>query len=81
MRESGSLEQDADVVTFLFRPEYYGIDTMEGGHSTEGLGEYIIAKQRNGGTGICPMRFHHNIMKYTDIDFYPHPVEQIPDEF
>jgi replicative DNA helicase len=81
LRESGSLEQDADVVTFLFRPEYYGIDTMEGGHSTEGLGEYIIAKQRNGGTGICPMRFHHNIMKYTDIDFYPHPVEQIPDEF
>ena len=81
LRESGSLEQDADVVTFLFRPEYYGIDTMEGGHSTEGLGEYIIAKQRNGGTGICPMRFHHIIMKYTDIDFYPHPVEQIPDEF
>ncbi len=67
LRESGSLEQDADVVSFLFRPEYYGIMEMEGGHSTEGLGEYIIAKQRNGGTGICPMRFHHSIMKYTDL--------------
>jgi replicative DNA helicase len=80
LRESGSLEQDADVVTFLFRPEYYGIMEMDGGHSTEGMGEYIIAKQRNGGTGICPMRFHHNIMKYTDMNVYPHG-QQTQDEF
>jgi replicative DNA helicase len=80
LRESGSLEQDADVVTFLFRPEYYGIMEAEGGQTTNGLGEYIIAKQRNGGTGICPMRFHHNIMKYTDMNVYPHG-QQTQDEF
>jgi replicative DNA helicase len=66
LRESGSLEQDADIVTFLFRPEYYDMMRDERGNSTEGLGEYIVAKQRNGGIGIAPMRFHPSIMKYTD---------------
>lgn len=64
LRESGSLEQDADVVAFLFRPEYYGIDHDEDGNSTIGLGEYIVAKQRNGPTGIAQMEFVHNTMKY-----------------
>jgi replicative DNA helicase len=66
LRESGSLEQDADVVTFLFRPEYYDMMRDERGNSTEGLGEYIVAKQRNGSIGIAQMRFHPSIMKYTD---------------
>jgi replicative DNA helicase len=66
LRESGSLEQDADVVSFLFRPEYYDMLRDERGNSTEGLGEYIVAKQRNGGIGIAQMRFHPSIMKYTD---------------
>lgn len=66
LRESGSLEQDADIVTFLFRPEYYDMLRDESGNSTEGLGEYIVAKQRNGSIGIAQMRFHPSIMKYTD---------------
>jgi replicative DNA helicase len=66
LRESGSLEQDADVVVFLFRPEYYGITRDEAGNDLTGIGEYIVAKQRNGSTGIAPMRFHPNIMRYTD---------------
>lgn len=66
LRESGSLEQDADIVTFLFRPEYYDMLRDERGNSTEGLGEYIVAKQRNGSIGIAQMRFHPSIMKYTD---------------
>lgn len=66
LRESGSLEQDADVVTFLFRPEYYDMLRDDSGNSTEGLGEYIVAKQRNGSIGIAQMRFHPSIMKYTD---------------
>lgn len=66
LRESGSLEQDADVVVFLFRPEYYGVEQTEDGKSTSGLAEYIVAKQRNGGTGIVPMKFKHEIMQYTD---------------
>jgi replicative DNA helicase len=67
LRESGSLEQDADVVAFLFRPEYYGITEDEEGHSTSGLGEYIVAKQRNGPTGIAQMKFDHPVMKYTNL--------------
>jgi replicative DNA helicase len=66
LRESGSLEQDADIVSFLFRPEYYDMMRDEQGNSTEGLGEYIVAKQRNGSIGIAQMRFHPSIMKYTD---------------
>ena len=66
LRESGSLEQDADVVVFLYRPEYYGITETENGTSTEGFAEFIVAKQRNGGTGIVPIKFQHETMQYTD---------------
>jgi replicative DNA helicase len=66
LRESGSLEQDADVVVFLFRPEYYGIKRDEAGNDLTGIGEYIVAKQRNGSTGLAPMRFNANVMRYTD---------------
>lgn len=66
LRESGSLEQDADIVCFLFRPEYYGITEDADGVSTSGLGEFIVAKQRNGQTGIATMQFHHSTMHYTD---------------
>jgi replicative DNA helicase len=66
LRESGSLEQDADVVVFLYRPEYYGITEADDGSSTEGLAEFIVAKQRNGGTGIVPIRFKHETMQYVD---------------
>lgn len=51
LRESGSLEQDADMVIFLYRPEYYGILTDEDGNSTQGIMETIIAKFRNGNPG------------------------------
>jgi replicative DNA helicase len=71
LRESGSLEQDADIVSFLFRPEYYDMMQDENGHSTEGLGEYIVAKQRNGSIGIAKMQFHPSIMKYTDMANMP----------
>ncbi len=48
LRESGSIEQDADAVMFLYRPEYYGITEDERGNSTKGICEIIIAKHRNG---------------------------------
>src|SRR6056297_1191027 len=57
LRESGSIEQDADVVCFLYRPEYYGITTTPGGESTNGLAELIVGKQRNGPVGSTRMFF------------------------
>ncbi len=49
LRDSGSIEQDADMVIFLYRPEYYGITVDDVGESTEGLTEFIISKSRGGG--------------------------------
>jgi replicative DNA helicase len=48
LRESGAIEQDADIVTFIYRPEYYDILQDEEGNSLRGIGEIIIAKHRNG---------------------------------
>jgi replicative DNA helicase len=70
LRETGSLEQDADVVAFLYRPEYYGITEAEGGQSTAGLAEFIVAKQRNGRTGIVPVGFEAAQMYYTNFTNY-----------
>ncbi|MDX1495154.1 MAG: replicative DNA helicase [Longimicrobiales bacterium] len=56
LRESGSIEQDADVVMFLFRPEYYA--SAENRQELEGKAELIVAKQRNGPTGVVPLYFH-----------------------
>lgn len=56
LRDSGSIEQDADIVCFIHRPEKYGIDLTEDGISTEGLGQIIIAKNRNG--VVCDVNLH-----------------------
>jgi replicative DNA helicase len=57
LRESGSIEADADVVMFLYRPEYYGIPSDADGNSTEGVAEVIVAKQRSGPTGTVKLAF------------------------
>ncbi|MDX2285521.1 MAG: replicative DNA helicase [Bacteroidia bacterium] len=66
LRESGSIEQDADVVMFLYRPEYYGFETDDDGNSTAGLAELIIAKQRNGPTGTVRAQFIAKYGKFAD---------------
>lgn len=68
LRESGSIEQDADMVLFLYRPEYYGITEDENGRSQAGIGEVIIAKHRNGETGIVPLRFIGKYVKFADLE-------------
>lgn len=60
LRDSGSIEQDADMVMFLYRPEYYGITTDEIGESTEGLAELEIAKHRNGSLSTIELEFIAN---------------------
>ncbi len=68
LRESGAIEQDADMVMFLYRPEYYGITEDEGGASTAGVGEVIIAKNRNGSLENIKLRFIGRYTKFTDLD-------------
>lgn len=66
LRESGAIEQDADMVMFIYRPEYYQITADDDGNSTEGLAELIIAKHRNGSTDNVKIRFQNHLAKFSD---------------
>ncbi|NBA75425.1 replicative DNA helicase [Emticicia sp. ODNR4P] len=68
LRESGSIEQDADMVMFIYRPEYYGITQDENGQSIAGMGELIIAKNRAGSLDTVQLRFIGKYTKYCDLD-------------
>ncbi len=73
LRESGAIEQDADIVSFIFRPEYYKIDVWDNDEpgnetSTENQAELIIAKHRNGATADVRLSFFKNIAKFADLD-------------
>lgn len=68
LRESGAIEQDADMVLFIYRPEYYKIDQDEQGNPTRGLAELIIAKHRNGALADVKMRFIDKYAKFTDYE-------------
>ncbi len=66
LRESGSIEQDADMVMFLYRPEYYNLNEGQDGASLKGVSEIIIAKHRNGPTGSVELRFNKNFGRFYD---------------
>lgn len=68
LRESGAIEQDADMVMFIYRPAYYGITEDEEGMPTDDLGELIIAKHRNGSLDTVKMRFISNLAKFVDME-------------
>lgn len=71
LRESGQIEQDADMVLFCYRPEYYGIDQYEVDNRVfdgNGLFMLLIAKHRNGELGEIPLRFIHQQTKITNYD-------------
>lgn len=68
LRESGSIEQDADMVMFIYRPEYYKIDTDEAGDSLAGVAEVMIAKNRNGPLKDVRLRFVSKYAKFTDAE-------------
>jgi replicative DNA helicase len=67
LRESGAIEQDADIVMFIYRPDYYKIEQDEKG-DTRGMADIIIAKHRNGATDEVRLRFINTFAKFTDDD-------------
>ncbi len=68
LRESGAIEQDADVVIFIHRPEYYGFMEDEDGNSTQGIAEIIVAKHRNGPVDDIKLNFRKEMAKFSDFD-------------
>jgi replicative DNA helicase len=81
LRESGSIEQDADMVCFLYRPEYYNITQDEAGNSTAGIGEVIIGKNRSGSLDTIQLRFISKYTKFCDLDTYYEAAPGLPGGF
>lgn len=68
LRESGAIEQDADIVSFIYRPEYYGLEQDENGNSTAGIGQVIIAKHRNGALDTISLKFIKDFAKFENME-------------
>ena len=77
LRESGAIEQDADIVSFIYRPEYYGIEEWDDEDHTPSAGqaEFIVAKHRNGGLDNIRMKFVGNLGKFEDLENLDSPFE------
>ena len=72
LRESGAIEQDADIVSFIYRPDYYGfVEDAETGESNFGIGEIIIAKHRNGAQGKVRLRFINEYARFDNLNEVP----------
>jgi replicative DNA helicase len=80
LRESGSLEQDSDMVMFLHRPEYYQIMQDENGNSTVGLAEIIIAKNREGALDTVQTTFIGSQSKFIERVTHQEPLREQPVE-
>jgi replicative DNA helicase len=68
LRDSGALEDHADMVMFIYRPEYYGITEDAEGNYCGGMAEVIVAKHRHGALKNVPLRFIDRLAKFTDLD-------------
>ena len=67
LRESGAIEQDADIVCFIHRPEYYKIYEDNNHNDLHGIAEIIIAKHRNGGVGDVRLSFQSDLALFDNI--------------
>jgi replicative DNA helicase len=77
LRESGAIEQDADIVSFIYRPEYYKIDEWDDEERTptQGQAEFIVAKHRNGGLDSIRLKFIAQLGKFENLDDFDSPFE------
>ncbi|MAZ29019.1 MAG: replicative DNA helicase [Cytophagaceae bacterium] len=77
LRESGAIEQDADIVSFIYRPEYYKIDEWddEERSPTQGQAEFIVAKHRNGGLENIRLKFIGELGKFDNLDDFSTPYQ------
>tara|TARA_B110000263_G_scaffold40570_2_gene32334 strand:+ start:1904 stop:3421 length:1518 start_codon:yes stop_codon:yes gene_type:complete len=77
LRESGAIEQDADIVSFIYRPEYYKIDEWDDEERSPSAGqaEFIVAKHRNGGLNNIKLKFVPNLGKFENLDNFDTPFE------
>ena len=77
LRDSGAIEQDADIVSFIYRPEYYGIDEWDDDDrsSSEGQAEFIVAKHRNGGLDTIRLKFTPQLGKFENLSDVNSPFE------
>jgi replicative DNA helicase len=70
LRESGAIEQDADVVVFIYRPEMYlAAEERKQNTALQGVAEVIVAKQRNGPTGTIKLAFQDKYARFADLEF------------
>ncbi len=80
LRESGSIEQDADVVLFINRPEVYGIQTYDDKTPTEGTAEIIVGKQRNGPIGTARLAYVKKYARFENLAFqFDEPDMEMPE--
>ncbi len=77
LRESGAIEQDADIVSFIYRPEYYKVETWEDDTPTENQAEFIIAKHRNGKTGDIRLRFDGKFGRFSELNMLQNEYQEI----
>jgi replicative DNA helicase len=77
LRESGAIEQDADIVSFLYRPEYYKIDEWDDEDRTPSAGqaEFIVSKHRNGGLNSIKLKFISSLGKFENLNTFENPFE------
>ena len=80
LRESGAIEQDADIVSFIYRPEYYKIDEWDDDEQspTAGQAEFIIAKHRNGSLENIRLKFIGNLGKFDNLEEYSGGFDDLP---
>jgi len=80
LRESGAIEQDADIVSFIYRPEYYKIDEWDDEEQspTAGQAEFIIAKHRNGSLDSIRLKFIGNLGKFDNLEDYSGSYDDLP---